>query len=139
MIAGSALYFAFLQQAQQVAAWNRRILSLVQSVPQQAAAYDRRSRRYLRGRKRVFTDFAEAAEKVAAALLRSGTLLFFQLETEVNRLTDLTLHEVQELSAFVSWLIKRFPKEKPMFDPMLVVLAEIESEILAYNQRPRFS
>jgi hypothetical protein len=139
MVTSIPAYLELLQQAQAVVDWNKRIINSLQSLPKQTTAEDVRSRRYLRGRKRVFTDFAEAAEKVVAALLRSGILLWFQLETEVHRLRDLTLHEVQELSEFLSNRTNRFPAEKPLFDPLLTVLAEIESEILPYNHRPRFS
>ncbi|GAX90241.1 hypothetical protein [Effusibacillus lacus] len=116
--------------ARQVNAWNLRIIGTLPPVPSFIKERDPGTFRYLQGRKRVFSDFAAAAQKIEFAFLRSGPLLYFQLDVDLRTIFARTLHEVRELKEFIPELIRRFPGLEVYYSPLAGVLEEIEQEML---------
>lgn len=118
-----------MQRAKRIVNWNRQIIAALPPVPPRLAGLKAETLAYLRGRKRVFTDFAVAAEKVEAAILRSGIALGFQLEMEVRTLESLTLHEVVELYDFITSWVAKIPEVQGEYRVLLATLQQVREQI----------
>ncbi len=115
--------------AAQIANWNARIVAAIPPIPPELKELDPQLIHYLSGRKQVFTDFRFAAEKMASGILQSGYWLLFQLEPDVWRLLQLTLHEVEELLPVLSQLTKEFPEAAVVFHPLRTTLEQVRQEM----------
>jgi hypothetical protein len=113
--------------------WTHQIIRSLPPVPVRTKKIDLQTAVYLSTRKRVFTDFAVAADKVIRAFRISGPFLSFQLEAEVLTLFRITFHEVQELLDFLSELTKRFPEIQETYSFLMENLARINAEMIPFS------